>query len=248
MIGIWGKRIRPNRDVCCVLCETYTTNKFELQNLRPCHLGGISVTNTINTFHSYCKLNSANNMFWIVGIDSNLRWAFKQSKQNSSWKLHSPSTGSSLILMSPLLKSGLRSFRSRWSRSLSRLSRFLSERSRSRDLERFRFFSFSRLSLRSLSRLSTSSRERLLLFLRSRERLRLSRSRSLIRGDLERRLNLSGRSRKSGRRSSRSRSKRYLSRSRSLSSRPECLIFTSGPPRRVPPKPPPVIQLEEHLD
>lgn len=40
-------------------------------------------------------------------------------------------------------------------------------------------------------------------------------------------------------RSSLSRSNLYLSLSRSLSSRPECLMFTSGPPRLVPPSPPP---------
>lgn len=85
-----------------------------------------------------------------------------------------PSIGSSLILMSPSRKSGLRSFLSRSrSRSLSRLSRFLSERSRSRDRDRFRFFSFSRL-LRSRSLLSSSSvsRSRERRFLRSRDLLR----------------------------------------------------------------------------
>jgi len=39
-----------------------------------------------------------------------------------------------------------------------------------------------------------------------------------------------------------SRSKRYRSRSLSLSSRPECLMLTSGPPLRVPPKPPPSLR------
>lgn len=106
--------------------------------------------------------------------------------------------GSSLILISPSRNSGFLSFFS-LSRSLSRLSRFLSDRSR--DRERFRFFSLSlsrSRSLRSLFSISSTSRSRLLRFLRSRDLLRCldrSRSRLSIRsprslGDLERRRSL----------------------------------------------------------
>ena len=56
---------------------------------------------------------------------------------------------------------------------------------------------------------------------------------------LKSRQNLLSPRRSSTRRSSFSLSSRYLSFSRTLSSRPECLIFTSTPPRRVPPRPPP---------
>lgn len=106
---------------------------------------------------------------------------------------HSPSTGSSLILMSPSRNSGLRSLRSPRSRSLSRFSRLRSERSRDRDL--FLFLSLSLRSLRSRRSprrpppsKSSTSRSRLRRFLRSapRDRLRCrdrSRSRRSTRGD-----------------------------------------------------------------